>query len=288
MTRYMASKLRSTLVSPFFIGCLAFLVCTAFGGQTVNPDPSTDPDPLLFSCDFESPSWYEQWGRNNPPRNTSTVDSDPERRFVPLDGNALRIRVEEGGHYGTSLQFKFLEQLGFEPEAVYFRYYLRFADDWDPERGGKLPGIAGTYGRAGWGGRPANGQNGWSARGLFDGRENGRTPIGFYCYHADMQGRYGSHWVWDKDNLGYLANNRWYCVEQYARLNTPGQNDGVLRGWIDGKLAFEKTDVRMRDVDSLKIETVWINLYHGGRWTSQSPDHLYIDNVAIGTEPIGP
>ena len=33
----------------------------------------------------------------------------------------------------------------------------------------------------------------------------------------------------------FLENNRWYCVEQYAKMNTPTQNDGVLRVWVDGR-----------------------------------------------------
>jgi len=214
--------------------------------------------------------------------------ADPERRFQPLDGKALRIRVDRDGHYGLSLQYRFKKRLGWEPEEIYFRYYLRFADDWNPKRGGKLPGLAGTYGRAGWGGRAVNGRNGWSARGLFKGQTNGKTPIGYYCYHADMKGRYGANWVWDRDGLGFLENNRWYCIEQYVRLNTPGQRDGILRGWVDGKPAFEKTDARLRDVPTLKIETVWINLYHGGAWTAETEDHLYIDNVVISREYVGP
>lgn len=101
-----------------------------------------------------------------------------------------------------------------------------------------------------------DGTDGWSARGLFDGQEDGCTPIGFYCYHMDMKGIYGSNWGWDRDQLGFLENNRWYCVEQHVRLNTPGLPDGVLRGWVDGRLAFEKTDMRFRAVDRLKIEAV--------------------------------
>ena len=46
----------------------------------------------------------------------------------------------------------------------------------------------------------------------------------------------------------------WYCIEQYAQMNTPGVNDGILRAWVDGRLAFEKTDIRLRDVTTLKIE----------------------------------
>ena len=60
-------------------------------------------------------------------------------------------------------------------------------------------------------------------------------------------------------------------------MNTPGRTDGVLRAWV----VFEKTDVRMRDVDRLKIKTVWVNVYYGGTWTADDDHHLFIDDVAI-------
>lgn len=85
-----------------------------------------------------------------------------------------------------------------------------------------------------------------------------------------------------------MENNRWYCVEQFVRLNKPGAADGILRGWVDGQLAFEKTDIRFRSVDTLKIEDVWINFYLGGTWTSEAEYHVCIDEVAISTSPIGP
>ena len=250
-------------------------------------DPSAS-DAVIFSSDFNGEAWHRGLHTDQRGDRLRIVTEDPERKFKPLDGPALRIAVPKGEHYGTSIQYRFKEQLGEESESIYFRYYLRLGDDWNPKRGGKLPGIAGTYGEAGWGGRPARGDDGWSARGLFRGRENGRTPVGFYCYHADMTGKYGSGWVWDREQRGYLENNRWYCIEQHVRLNTPGENDGVLRAWVDGRLAFEKTDVRFRDVKRLKIETIWLNIYHGGRWTAESDHHLYIDDVVISREPIGP
>jgi hypothetical protein len=246
------------------------------------------PDEVVFHCDFETDTWFEQWGERKAPSRVTVVGADPTRSFEPLAGNALRVRIDRDGHYGLSLTYRFRRQLGYEPEEIYFRYYLRFADDWNPKRGGKLPGIGGTYGRAGWGGRPVHGYDGWSARGLFQGQENGRTPIGFYCYHMKMRGRYGSGWRWDRENRGLLENNRWYCIEQYAKLNTPGADDGILRGWVDGGLAFEKTDVRFRSVDKLKIETIWIDFYLGGTWVSESEHHAYIDDVVISKGPIGP
>lgn len=267
------------------LGChlLLIVLCGAFacGANARGND-------VLFTCDFEKDDWFIAWGARARPQNVDIVAADPARRFTALSGKALRVKVNKGDHYGTSVEYRFQRQHGVEPEEIYFRYHLRLGDDWNPQRGGKLPGIAGTYGKAGWGGRPVNGADGWSARGQFEGRRDGKTPIGFYCYHMDMKGRYGSQWIWERDGLGFLENNRWYCVEQYVKLNTPGKADGVLRGWVDGRLAFDKTDVRMRATDSLKIEMVWLNVYLGGSWTAESDHHLYIDNVAISRQPIGP
>lgn len=242
----------------------------------------------MFRCDFESEKWFQDWGLREPTRNSVVVATDAARKFAPHRGKALRIRVAKGSNYGTSLGYSFKKLTGSEPEEIYFRYYLRFGDDWNPTTGGKLPGFGGTYGRAGWGGRPVNGRDGWSARGLFSARKDGRTPTGFYCYHADMKGKYGSHWRWDIKDRGRLDNNRWFCIEQYAKMNTPGENDGILRAWVDGKPAFEKTDVRMRDVATLKIETIWFNVYHGGSAAAATDHHLYIDDIVISRRPIGP
>ena len=194
---------------------------------------------------------------------------------------------------GTSFAYKFREQIGQEPEEIYFRYYVKFDPDWKhATSGGKLPGISGIYGKAGWSGRKVNGSDGWSARGLFETRHGAdSTAIGFYCYHADMRGRYGENWRFQPR----LQHDQWYYVEQYCKLNTPGEagargkNDGILRGWIDGQVAFEKTDVRFRDVDSLKIEEVWVNVYHGGERPVPNEDiHLYMDNLVIARQAIGP
>ncbi len=72
------------------------------------------------------------------------------------------------------------------------------------------------------------------------------------------------------------------------RLNVPGEKNGVLRAWIDGRLAFEKTDIRFRLTDKLKIEQIWMNWYHGGKLPSPHDQHIYIDNVVVAKQYIGP
>jgi hypothetical protein len=245
---------------------------------------------VLLCCDFEDKDWWRAFGARQAPENTALVAGD---RAFGGKGHSLQVTVPRGQHAGANFAFRFRDRVGAEPEEVYFRYYLKFDPDWkNATSDGKLPGFSGTYNRAGWGGRPVNGTDGWSARGLFKTRPGtDATAIGYYCYHADMKDRYGDHLEFKPR----LEHGRWYCVELYCKLNTPGargepgRKDGVLRGWIDDRLAFEKSDVRFRDVDTLKIEEVWVNVYHGGATAVPRDDiHLYLDNLVIARERIGP
>ena len=250
------------------------------------------PD-VIFVTGFEADNWEDEWSYAG--GTIDIVEADVPRMFSPLSGKALRANIPEGENSSMSVTYKFAEKIGQEPEEIYFRYYLRFADDWNQTvSGGKLPGISGTYGRAGWGGRKPDGTDGWSARGTYflsiagDNPLAGSHPIGTYCYYADQPGTYGDTWPWNDEYKGFLSKNRWHCVEQYVRLNTPGVHNGILRAWVDGRPAFEKADIMFRTVGSLKIEQIWMNVYHGGTAVSPHDQHLYVDNVVVARQYIGP
>lgn len=251
----------------------------------------THSDVYLFS-DFETSAWGADWTSGAGGSTIERVASDPARQFVPFQGTALRAEILEGAHLGMNLEYTFADEVGQEPEEIYFRYYLRFSDDWETPGRGKMPGFGGTYDRAGWGGRQSDGTNGWSARGYFATVQGGAfgeaIPLGHYVYHADMLDHSGDGVFWQKDYRGFVKKNQWYSVEQYLRMNTPGQNDGILRVWVDGRLAYEKEDWRWRDIASLKIEKIWMNVYHGGLDVADKDVHLYIDNVVIAKQYIGP
>jgi hypothetical protein len=259
--------------------------------QGIAADPS-----VVFATDFESKTWAKEWTHTGEMPVIDTVSADRARGFEPLLGKALRVRIAKGANGALNTLYKFKPETGKEPDEIYFRYYLRLGADWNQSiEGGKMPGISGTYGTAGWGGRKSNGRNGWSARGLFartvpegDNPLAGHTPIGTYCYHAEMKGRYGDNFIWQNGYRGYLENDRWYCIEHYVKLNTPGKKNGILRGWIDGRPAFEKTDLRYRLVETLHIEQVWMNIYHGGKKPSPYDQHAFIDQVVVAREYIGP
>ncbi|MEM7235345.1 MAG: DNRLRE domain-containing protein [Planctomycetota bacterium] len=253
-----------------------------------------DKDVLFFSG-FDTSDWEAGWSQVGKRGAIEPTESDATRKLQTLQGKALRVRIAKGANSALNTLFRFRDKIGKEPEEIWFRYYLRLGDDWNQTlQGGKMPGISGTYGIAGWGGRPSHGNDGWSARGAFDrtlpagNPLAGRHPIGTYCYHAAMKGKYGDIWIWQKGLRGYLRANRWYCIEQNLKLNTPGKHDGILRAWVDGRPAFEKTDIRFRDVAKLRIETIWMNVYHGGKLPSPRDQHLYIDNVVVARSYIGP
>jgi len=88
-------------------------------------------------------------------------------------------------------------------------------------------------------------------------------------------------------NAALLKNNTWYCIEQFVRLNTPGQTDGLLIAWRDGKKVFEKKNLQFRTSRVLKIEDVWMNIYHGGLDPSPTEQTVYIDNFVVAKDYIG-
>jgi hypothetical protein len=252
-----------------------------------------DPD-VVMASNFESSFWFRDWSQVRPFVTISRITSDAFG-FEPLDGKALSARIPAGGQVGLDITYDFNSKTGSEPEEIYFRYYLRLANDWMPVLdGGKLPGISGTYNRAGWGGRKSDGKNGWSMRGGFAKMpEKGNplrpyTTLNSYAYHADTEGRWGDEWVWDIGLRGLVRRGRWYCIEQYLRLNRIGMTDGQIKVWVDGELAFDRTGFRVRDIPELRIEKIWMNVFHGGTTPSAADMHLYIDNVVIAKKYIGP
>lgn len=241
----------------------------------------------IFTADFSSPDPIAKFDRTNHADNAS-ITQDPADVSNPV----LRINVNKDDFYGGAYSIHLAEHLEEEPTKVYFRYRLWIDESWTTSTGGKLPGFGGTYNIAGWGGKPSDGTNGWSARGLFSPiNEDGNIPIGSYIYHADMVANnqtYGNSEPWGIA----LEHNRWYTVEQEIQLNTisydgdksTGNADGTLKAWVDGQLVFDRKQLHLRDTDSLRIETVWFNFYHGGKTPSPKDMHLLIDDILIAQE----
>jgi hypothetical protein len=253
---------------------------------------------VLFADSFEAGKLHKGWGTTNMVRSRVV---GPEA--APGPGNqimalaSVRATIPRGENLGLDLRYDLPRTPGKpDIQEAYLRYYLRVGPEWlaSPDSG-KFPGLAGTYGRAAWGGRGWHGMEGWSARGSFtktpppNHPASKRLTLASYVYHSKSPNIYGDIMAWGGSlGAGLILPNRWYCVEQHIRLNTPGREDGVLRAWVDGQPVFERRDFRFRDTLEVGIENAWMDLYMGGSQTALRDMSIQIAQVVVATSYIGP
>ncbi len=251
-----------------------------------------DPD-VLFADGFDNGRRSGDWVPGGPAEGT-VVDHADAATGPLLSGPALCLTVRRGQQLGLDLRWRFRSR-GAEPDEAYFRYYLLLAPDWlRASEGGKLPGLAGTYGLAGWGGRPWDGYKGWSLRGAYlttpkpSHPAHGRIPIGTYAYHSRSD-RYGEWLGWPLGGKASLIEpGRWAAIEQHVKLNTPGREDGRLRVWVDGRLAQDLGGLRLRDAPDIHIQELWLDVFHGGTSAPTTDLHACVDQIVVARRYIGP
>lgn len=263
----------------------------------IQDDPS-----VYYADDFDKQGWFsgfkdavgmsESVWKNQ--GELEFIEHAQVRHFSGDPGKAVKMPFRTNRNLAGNLDYYFSKQTGSEPEEAYFRYYTMLAPGSEVTGGGKLPGFAGTYNKAGWGGRANNGENGWSARGSFYQTIDaaipsmgGQMPIGSYIYEIDTKNRYGKPIPWGHERA-LLKPGKWVAIEQYLKLNEPGQKDGVMTIWIDGVKVYHRNDMHFRSTKRLKIEKVWFNFYFGGTAKPGKNFDMYIDNIVIAKSYIGP
>jgi hypothetical protein len=169
---------------------------------------------------------------------------------------------------------------GTPADHLFLRYRVRFADDFDFVRGGKLPGLYG--GRRISGGRIPDGTDGFSTR--FMWRTGGAGEV--YAYLP-------SSVTWGT-SLGRgsfrFQPGSWQCLEQELALNTPGRGDGIVRVWLDGRPVFAQEGLIFRTVATLRIEGVFFSTFFGGNdssWASTADTHTDFGDFAVGERRVG-
>ncbi|HDH02732.1 MAG TPA: S-layer homology domain-containing protein [Actinobacteria bacterium] len=230
--------------------------------------PEPDPEPAPWE-----PNWID----------VRSADKDNTTVAPGYSGNGLDINLPAGTQRGVGARYRFL--LEEDPEEIWFRYMLRF-DEWFSAVDGKLPGPAGLYGSSARGCIPSTPTNrGWSARILYkqsgyNGTGLDQTQIGYYVYHVNQPGDCGENMLWGP---GLIDHGRWACIEGRVSLNDLGQANGRLEGWLDGELAFQRTDLEFRraDGDSVRVREFWLNLFYGGNVSPASDLGITIDQLVI-------
>jgi len=211
------------------------------------------PLPTPLPADLSGTSFSNVWGRAN-------ISAMPQ-------GAGLRVRYPAGsinpGHADAPVGGAgFLWAAGQAPEARCVSYQLRFSEGFDFALGGKLPGLAG--GEAPRGCNAADLSRGFSARLMW-------RPLGegeLYLYALDRAARCG-------DSIGRgawrFAPMQWAEIAQEVILNRPGEANGVVRIWVNGRRVVERTNLVLREDPAIRISGVLFSTFFGGndrRWAS--------------------
>lgn len=108
-----------------------------------------------------------------------------------------------------------------------------------------------------------------------------------------LRGGYNGKMYDSKDEL--FTDDQWHCVEAQFQLNTldlkadKPNADGVVRGWFDGKLVIEHTNVVLRSTDFPKMKfNQFLLLPYFGQGLLPQAQTLWIDELAVGARRIGP
>ncbi len=274
-------------------------------------DKGIDKDPaVLFADDFER---------------TSSV-ADLRKKWDVLTHNANLSIHEGAGHKhggGKSLLMTIPKQdaplatgvaelLTDTQDILFLRWYMKFDDGWSVPGGSVHNGasISAKYfdrGRATPGIR-ADGRNKFLAN-FENENSTGDAPghMNIYVYWPEQGDRWGDHFFPSGTVLPFSRKrsgaatfgkqfearpdfspqiDRWYCYEYMVKVNTPGKRDGRIALWVDGKLIADFPNLRLRDVEDLKIDRFGLGLYIANN--TKRANRKWHDNVVAATSYIGP
>lgn len=231
---------------------------------------------LLWWSSFDETNWQQQWGtskRKDWGLENIAVIPDPTGKFQKV----LRVNYPARSASPTvARKYKaplggcqFLADLNLKPrDTLRLSYYVRFSENFDYRKGGKLPGLFG--GDSNSGGDTPNGTDGFSTR--FMWRKNGAGELYAYLPTSDKYGTSIGRGQWR------FRPGVWYRLEQEVRLNQPGRQDGQVRVWLDGKQVLNQEGLSFRSTDQLKIDGIFFSTFFGGNdpsWATRKD--VYID-----------
>lgn len=263
---------------------LSCLVITSCGGGSTNATPDAVIDSgTIFSLNFENndvgaystSALLRDWGTASSIE--GVADGKASIIIDPIQGKTLRIKYPTGLSNTGKSQWKL--NLGKNYDELYVSYRLKFNDDFDFVKGGKLPGLAG--GTANAGGVKPNGYDGWSARMMW--RDAGRLVQ--YVYHPDQPKDTGEDLDWGF----YATPGNWYQVETRVKMNTPKLHDGIIESWVNGVKVLTRTNLRFRDISDLGIDIFYFSTFFGGSdpsWAPLKDEYAYFDDFIISEKPV--
>ncbi|GMV16065.1 MAG: hypothetical protein AMXMBFR56_42890 [Polyangiaceae bacterium] len=272
------------------------------GDQGIDKDPD-----VIFADDFESYADASKlWDRWDNTFQAAQTRMATETGNVLAGKQSLEFTIPKGTQELSNAVQKVLTT---ELDAMYLRWYSKFGPNNDivgsSHNGG---GMSAHYynGNQATPGVPADGKNKFLVE--FEhwrGEASTKTPgqMNVYVYHPEQRDNYGDHFfpsglVMPNTSLPFDFGadfvpqpevtpelDKWYCYELMVKANTPGQRDGRITLWLDGKQIANFGNLRFRDIDSLKLDRFNLSFH---AHASPNETKKYYDNVVAAKSYIGP
>jgi len=219
---------------------------------------------------------------------TSTAADVYSGKSLKILYPANKITGNSGATWETDIKYS--------SDEMYMSYWVKFKSDFDFRSGGKLPGLGGSTSFP-------RGINGFSTRLMW--REEGKLE--FYLHGYQVNNSFGEEpyrVYWNKDEYLYhtgKSNNsvkvtagKWHNIIIRQKLNTPGQKNGILQGWLDGVLVCNNTDdanVRAAGQTDTKVNHLFFSTFYGGSsdielYAPKKNEYAYFDEFKLSTSPI--
>jgi len=164
-------------------------------------------------------------------------------------------------------------------DELYFRWYIKYDPNWEWIT--TLPGQEQKLARIKWNppGMPSSESNHliipeWTWSRLVYRIWASPTSDIVYSEPEALWGDYGA--------------GKWISIENYIKLNTLGQSDGIVSTWIDGEKVLHGEDVLLRINDRF-INAIALGDNCGlcGTWDYPEEKQMWFDDFVISTEYIG-
>lgn len=242
------------------------------------------------------------------PKSQTRIVTDADN--VKLGTKALEFTLRQ---QASELSNGVQKILTTELDVLYLRYYSKFEATFDvtgsSHNGG---GINAHYfnGNQATPGVKADGTNKFLVEyECWRPETSNPSPgvLNLYIYHPAQRSNYGDHFfttglvtpydpvVGNAGDFGstFVARpdvvpelGRWYAYELMLKANTPGQRDGRVTLWLDGQVIGDFPNLRLRDVDTLKIDRFNLSLHAGSNTKGQTKK--WYDAVVAAKSYIGP
>lgn len=271
---------------------------------------------------YQRDEWLRDW--NNPTwdnrlSNAEIYNTQELSNVLKLTYKKGTVGLDEDSSPtpGNGLQFWSYHKQGTQTE-MYLSYNVIFKDGFVYNLSGKLPGLLGGDQAYIPNTKPEYNE-GWSCMVTWDGQvlnssgqpikyytptypglnDPSKGTINYYFYHQDQPNLSGDVAKWvnpyteDASKPWYIIDNnteRWINITVRVVMNTIGADggnyDGIMEGFVDGKLMTSKTNIRWRNTASSNIDGILWSSFFGGSgdlFAAMRDEWAYFDDFYLFT-----